>query len=85
MKNDNQLFRRLIQIIILFIVLSIGIDFYRFVKYCETGGAFSFIERPPGVEAFLPISSLISLTELWQKLKKLRCIIHKRISILLLG
>jgi len=61
MKNDNQLFRRLIQIIILFIVLSIGIDFYRFVKYCETGGAFSFIERPPGVEAFLPISSLISL------------------------
>lgn len=52
--------RRLIQIISCIIVLIIGIKFYLFVSQLETGIIPGF-ERPPGVEAFLPISALVSL------------------------
>ncbi len=48
---------------ILFVLFSIwiGIQFHFFVKWLESGGTATFVERPPGVEAFLPISSLMSL------------------------
>jgi len=39
----------------------IGVEFYLFIKYLETNGQSAFINRPPGVEGFLPISSLMSL------------------------
>ena len=52
--------RRVIQLIFLFITLFIGIKFYAFVAQLEAGTVIS-IERPPGVEAFLPISALVSL------------------------
>lgn len=42
------------------IVVSIGIKFYYFVFLLETGIVPGF-ERPPGVEAFLPLSALVSL------------------------
>jgi polyferredoxin len=52
--------RRTIQLIFLIITLFIGIKFYWFVAQLESGGVVN-LERPPGVEAFLPISALVSL------------------------
>jgi len=40
--------------------LWIGIEFYFFVNYLESNGTAAFYNRPPGVEGFLPISSLMS-------------------------
>jgi polyferredoxin len=52
--------RRLLQLLSCVIVFTIGVKFYLFVSQLETGMIPSF-ERPPGVEAFLPISALVSL------------------------
>ncbi len=52
--------RRLTQVLSFIIVIIIGIKFYTFVDQLESGNIPSF-ERPPGVEAFLPISALVSL------------------------
>jgi polyferredoxin len=46
------------------ITLWIGVEFIRFVHYLESGGNPAMAPtRPPGVEAFLPISGLISLRD----------------------
>ncbi len=50
--------RSYVQIFLLTITLWIGIDFYLFVSGLEKGVV---TYRPPGVEGFLPISSLMSL------------------------
>src|SRR6266567_2090342 len=41
--------------------LYLGVTFYRFVLFFRSGGATPFVARPDGVEAFLPISALVSL------------------------
>ena len=41
--------------------LYLGVTFYRFVLHFRSGGATPFVSRPDGVEAFLPISALVSL------------------------
>ena len=41
--------------------LYLGVTFYRFVLHFRSGGATAFVPRPDGVEAFLPISALVSL------------------------
>jgi polyferredoxin len=56
-----QKYRAAIQIGITLICIWIGIEFYYFVKYLETAGVSGSTFRPPGVEGFLPISSLMSL------------------------
>ena len=50
-----------VQIFFVIFTVWIGIQFHFFVKWFESGGTAGFVERPPGVEAFLPISSLMSL------------------------
>lgn len=63
-KNDSkptQKWRLAVQIAFALLCIWIGFEFHYFVKYLESGGATSFVERPPGVEGFLPISSLMSL------------------------
>ncbi len=57
---DSQVIRRCVQILFLGMVIIIGIKFYSFVAQLENGN-ISDIERPPGVEAFLPIGALVSL------------------------
>lgn len=52
--------RRGVQFVFLLITLFVGIKFYGFVAHLESGAGIC-LERPPGVEAFLPISALISL------------------------
>lgn len=39
----------------------IGIEFYLFVRYLQSGGTLEPATRPPGVEGWLPIGSLVSL------------------------
>lgn len=41
--------------------LYLGVAFYQFVQHFRTGGNTPFVARPDGVEAFLPISALVSL------------------------
>ena len=57
---DIQLYRKFIQYLFLATVVLIGIKFTMFVSQLENG-MVPTVTRPPGIEAFLPISSLISL------------------------
>lgn len=56
-----QTYRFWIQVAVVLLCLWIGVEFYNFVKYLDTGGLAGSAYRPPGVEGFLPISSLMSL------------------------
>ena len=56
-----QPYRIAAQIAFAALCIWIGIEFHFFVKYLESGGQSTFVERPPGVDGFLPISSLMSL------------------------
>lgn len=60
-ENKIQNWRFLVQTLSVLLSIWIGIEFYLFVQYLESGGKTIFIERPPGVEGYLPISSLMSL------------------------
>ncbi len=55
-----QKYRFLVQSLFALFCIWIGVEFYLFVQFLETDGAASFFSRPPGVEGFLPISSLMS-------------------------
>jgi len=57
---DIQLYRKIIQYLFLATVVLIGIQFTIFVNQLKSG-MVPTVARPPGIEAFLPISSLISL------------------------
>jgi polyferredoxin len=50
-----------IQLFFTALTIWIGIEFYFFIGWLETAGVAEFSSRPSGVEAFLPISSLMSL------------------------
>ncbi len=55
-----QLYRKMVQYFFLATVILIGIKFTLFVNQLASG-ITPTMSRPPGIEAFLPISSLISL------------------------
>ena len=55
-----QKIRFIIQSMFAVLCIWIGVQFYFFSKYLESGGAAQFVSRPPGVDGFLPISSLMS-------------------------
>ncbi len=64
-KNRNkekpiQKLRFIVQSLFTLLCLWIGVEFYLFIQYMETGGDASFYTRPPGVDGFLPISSMMS-------------------------
>jgi len=58
--TDYRLYRKVIQYLFLATVVLIGVKFTLFVGQLERG-ILPTITRPPGIEAFLPISALISL------------------------
>jgi polyferredoxin len=60
-RDYSQALRRGIQAAFFALNLWIGIEFYLFVRYYETGGATTYARRPPGVEGWLPIASLMNL------------------------
>ncbi|HUA84691.1 MAG TPA: 4Fe-4S binding protein [Bryobacteraceae bacterium] len=59
--EHSQALRRSLQLFFLALNIWIGIQFYLFVRYYETGGRSVFVPRPPGVEGWLPIASLMNL------------------------
>jgi polyferredoxin len=53
--------RNIVQGLIAFLLLYEGYQFYLFQRHFKTLGATPYVPRPPAVEAFLPISALVSL------------------------
>ena len=60
-----QRFRFYSQLFSVAINVWIGLQFYFFVNYIESGGESAAVARPPGVDAWLPIGSLVSLRHWW--------------------
>lgn len=60
LRDRSQALRRAVQLVFLALNVWIGLEFYLFVRYCETGGRSIWIERPPGVEGWLPIAALMN-------------------------
>ena len=59
--DRSQPLRRAFQGVFLALNLWVGVQFYLFVRYYETGGRTVYAQRPPGVEGWLPIASLMNL------------------------
>jgi polyferredoxin len=59
--DRSQRLRRLVQTVFLLLNVWIGVEFYRFVQYYETGGQTAWTARPAGIEGWLPIASLMNL------------------------
>ncbi len=55
-----QKYRFIIQSAFVLLCLWIGVEFFLFTRYLQTNGAAEYFHRPPGVDGFLPISSLMS-------------------------
>ena len=60
-KDRSQMLRRSAQSAFLVLNIWIGAQFYGFVRNCESGGATRRFSRPPGIEGWLPIASLMNL------------------------
>lgn len=59
--DHSQALRRAVQLAFFALNAWIGVEFYLFVRYYETGGQSVWAARPPGVEGWLPIASLMNL------------------------
>jgi polyferredoxin len=59
--DRSQLLRRTVQLAFLALNVWVGIEFYLWVRFYESGGRTVFVSRPPGVEGWLPIASLMNL------------------------
>ena len=59
--DHSQELRRATQALFLLLNAWIALEFYLFVRYWERGGDGPFVERPPGVEGWLPIAGLMNL------------------------
>src|ERR1035441_4151970 len=59
--DRSQALRGTLQLAFFALNAWVGIEFYLFVRYYETGGHSVWAGRPPGVEGWLPIASLMNL------------------------
>jgi polyferredoxin len=59
--DRSQALRRAVQIAFFALNIWIAVEFYLFVRFYETGGQTVWAQRPPGVEGWLPIASLMNL------------------------
>ena len=55
-----QKYRFYVQLAFGLLCLWIGVEMFLFIQYLESGGTIGFFNRPPGVDGFLPISSMMS-------------------------
>ena len=60
-EKPTQILRFYVQIFSVLINIWIGIQFYLFVGNIQSGGRLWDVSRPPGVESWLPLGSLVSL------------------------
>ncbi len=63
--DRSQTLRRAIQMAFFALNAWIGVQFYLFVRFYESGGQTIWAQRPPGVEGWLPIASLMNLKVWW--------------------
>ncbi len=59
--DRTPLIRRSVQVAFLLLNLWIGVRFYFWVRFFETGGQSLYVPRSPGVEGYLPIAALMNL------------------------
>jgi len=59
--EHSQGLRHTVQALFLALNVWIGVQFWFFVRYYEAGGMATRVERPAGVEGWLPIASLMNL------------------------
>ncbi len=59
--DRSQRLRWAFQTAFLLLNVWIGVEFYLFVRYYETAGKTVYVGRPPGIEGWLPIASLMNL------------------------
>jgi len=60
-RDYSQPLRRAFQLAFLALNIWIGVEFWLFVRFYETGGSSLRASRPPGVEGWLPIAALMNL------------------------
>jgi hypothetical protein len=63
-KDYSQPLRRTVQFAFLALNLWIGVQFFLFVRYYETGGQSVHVGRPAGVEGWLPEVHPLNLASL---------------------
>jgi NAD-dependent dihydropyrimidine dehydrogenase PreA subunit len=61
LREDPQFLRSTVQLAFVLLCIWIGFEFHLFMKWGMSGGESGYIERPPGVDGFLPIASLMGL------------------------
>ena len=59
--DRSQALRRAFQAAFLALNVWIAVEFFLFVRFYESGGSTVWAQRPPGVEGWLPIASLMNL------------------------
>ncbi|HBY59999.1 MAG TPA: electron transporter YccM [Solibacterales bacterium] len=62
LRDRSQAIRRTVQVLFLALNVWIGVEFYLFVRYFESGEGAQ-IDRPSGVDGWLPIASLMNLKQ----------------------
>lgn len=63
--DRSQRLRRAFQLAFLLLNVWMGVQFYLFVRYYESGGETVRASRPPGVEGWLPVAALMDLKVLF--------------------
>lgn len=59
--DRSQQIRRGIQFAFAALNIYLGVQFYIWVRYFETTGASKYVQRPAGIEGWLPIAALMNL------------------------
>lgn len=59
--DNSQRIRHTVQIAFMLLNVFLGVQFYRWVRFYETGAVGSPVSRPAGVEGYLPIAGLMNL------------------------
>jgi len=59
--DQTQRWRRAFQLAFLALNVALGVQFWTFVHFYESGGQSAYVPRPPGVEGWLPIAALMNL------------------------
>ena len=60
-RDHSQRLRFIVQILFATLNLWIGVQFYLWVRWAESGGRTFEVSRPAGVEGWLPIEGLMQL------------------------
>jgi polyferredoxin len=60
-KDYSQSLRRGYQVLFLLLNVWLGAQFYLWVRHFETAGQSPYVNRPPGVEGWLPIAGMMNL------------------------